>query len=477
MMNNNLLFDEIDKLIALSWMQEKQYVKYGEMEYALLGYNDLDIAKWESEHGKPIIDTRSNDYFSIQKIPKAIEAKKAQVSKEVHVSSALFQDRCGGAKPSLKQIMGSEYIMLLKSGTEANLIAADMLSHKNVPVYFDKHSHASTRGGFNMARGRMLLDKNLKADVENALYALEKTNTSKEEILALIQKPLLRVLESVGFYSFNHNDYDHLNERIKKHGPGIVYTEGLFSVYGDLLKPEIADIAKKHDCVLVLDESHSLFGTATSDLTINKTLPAKADILTASLSKAGCSLLGVIGLQPEFFEKRYMYLEKKLKRTLTDAERERAKLSLFNLFRRSIFYVFSNAPSDIEESGLLARINFLLENPERRTILLDKTKYIREKIKKAGIKLLSESPMMFFEIGSEPDAVEFRNFLIEQHGIIGSLYIPPATPINGAGVRTCVNYSICVDNEKVERFIHGIIDAHKKIKLDNKCRKKSELYL
>jgi CAI-1 autoinducer synthase len=268
-----------------------------------------------------------------------------------------------------------------------------------------------------------------------------------------------------------------LDEQIKKHGPGIVYTEGLFSVYGDLLKPEIAEIAKKHDCSLVLDESHSLFGTATSNLTINRNLPAKADILTASLSKAGCSLLGVIGLQPEFFEKRYIYLEKKLNRTLTDAERERAKLSLINLFRRSIFFVFSNAPSDIEEAGLQARINFLLQSPERRAILMDKTKYIREKIRNAGIKLLSESPMMFFEIGSEPDSVEFRNYLIEQHGIIGSLYIPPATPINGAGVRSCINYDICIDNEQFERFIYGIIDAHKKIKFDNTCRKKNELYL
>lgn len=169
-------------------------------------------------------------------------------------------------------------------------------------------------------------------------------------------------------------------------------------------------------------------------------------------------------------------MEKKLKRTLTDTERERAKLALFNLFRRSIFYVFSNAPSDIEESGLQARIDFLLQSPERRAILLDKTKYIREKIRNAGIKLLSESPMMFFEVGSEPDSVEFRNYLIEQHGIIGSLYIPPATPINAAGLRACVNYHICNDNEQVERFIYGIIDAHKKIKFDNKCRKKNELY-
>ncbi|RJP86523.1 MAG: aminotransferase class I/II-fold pyridoxal phosphate-dependent enzyme [Desulfobacteraceae bacterium] len=476
-MNKNLLYDEIDKLISLTWMQEKQYVKYGEMLYALLGYNDLDIAKWESEHGKPILDTRSNDYFSIQKLPKAVGAKISQVSKEIHVSSALFQDRQGGAKDSLKQIMGSEWILLLKSGTEANLIATEMLSHKNIPVYFDKHSHASTRGGFNMARGRMLIDKHLKADIEKALTALEKSNTPGDGIYGIIQKPLLRILESLGFYSFNHNDYDHLDEQIKKHGPGIVYTEGLFSVYGDLLKPEIAEISKKHDCALVLDESHSLFGTATSNLTINRNLPAKADILTASLSKAGCSLLGVVGLQPEFFEKRYVYLEKKLKRTLTDAERERARLSLINLFRRSLFIVFSNAASDIEESGLQARINFLLQSPERRAILLDKTKYIREKIRNAGIKLLSESPMMFFEVGSEPDSVEFRNYLIEQHGIIGSLYIPPATPINGAGVRLCVNYDICSDNEQVERFIYGIIDAHKKIKFDNKCRKNNELYL
>ena len=102
-MNKNLLFDEIDKLISLSWMQEKQFVKYGEMRYALLGYNDLDIAKWESEHGKPVLDTRPNDYFSIQKISKALEAKISQVPKEIHVSSPLFQDWQVGVKHSLKQ--------------------------------------------------------------------------------------------------------------------------------------------------------------------------------------------------------------------------------------------------------------------------------------------------------------------------------------------------------------------------------------
>jgi 7-keto-8-aminopelargonate synthetase-like enzyme len=75
--------------------------------------------------------------------------------------------------------------------------------------------------------------------------------------------------------------------------------------------------------------------------------------------------------------------------------------------------------------------------------------------------------MIFIDAGSQPQAVAFRNRLLED-GVMGSLYIPPATPRKGAGVRFVLNYDFCRNEEFVERFITAILTAKNEIKIKKK---------
>ena len=64
-------------------------------------------------------------------------------------------------------------------------------------------------------------------------------------------------------YSYAHNDCDALEEMLKahrgEHKYAVIVTEGLFSMDGNIPDlPRIIELKKKYDCMLLVDEAHSL---------------------------------------------------------------------------------------------------------------------------------------------------------------------------------------------------------------------------
>ncbi|GAA0650867.1 hypothetical protein GCM10010174_88260 [Kutzneria viridogrisea] len=58
---------------------------------------------------------------------------------------------------------------------------------------------------------------------------------------------------------FAHNDFEHLERTIGKHGPGLIAFDTLYSVTGDLCPlVEYVDLAEWTGCALIADESHAL---------------------------------------------------------------------------------------------------------------------------------------------------------------------------------------------------------------------------
>jgi 8-amino-7-oxononanoate synthase len=59
---------------------------------------------------------------------------------------------------------------------------------------------------------------------------------------------------------FNHNDADHLESLINTHNHNriIIAVEGIYSMSGDLLNPDIFDIADRYNAILIVDEAHSV---------------------------------------------------------------------------------------------------------------------------------------------------------------------------------------------------------------------------
>ncbi|AHI01699.1 hypothetical protein KALB_8342 [Kutzneria albida DSM 43870] len=58
---------------------------------------------------------------------------------------------------------------------------------------------------------------------------------------------------------FAHNDFEHLEHTIGKHGPGLIAFATLYGVTGDLCPlVEYVDLAERTGCALIADESHAL---------------------------------------------------------------------------------------------------------------------------------------------------------------------------------------------------------------------------
>ena len=77
---------------------------------------------------------------------------------------------------------------------------------------------------------------------------------------SLVQGALLSGAER---YSYAHNDCASLEEMLKKHRAehkyAVIVTEGLFSMDGNIPDlPRIIELKKKYNCMLLVDEAHSL---------------------------------------------------------------------------------------------------------------------------------------------------------------------------------------------------------------------------
>lgn len=110
------------------------------------------------------------------------------------------------------------------------------------------------------------------------------------------------VLSGATRYSYNHNDCDSLEEMLKKHRDNhkyaIIVTEGLFSMDGNIPDlPRLIEIKKKYDCMLMVDEAHSLGVLGKTGRGVREYFginPKDVDLWMSTLSKSMCGCGGFI---------------------------------------------------------------------------------------------------------------------------------------------------------------------------------------
>lgn len=110
------------------------------------------------------------------------------------------------------------------------------------------------------------------------------------------------VLSGAARYSYAHNDCDSLEEMLKKnranHKHAIIVTEGVFSMDGNIPDlPRIVELKKKYDCMLLVDEAHSLGVLGKTGRGVREYFglkPDDVDLWMSTLSKAMCGCGGFI---------------------------------------------------------------------------------------------------------------------------------------------------------------------------------------
>jgi 8-amino-7-oxononanoate synthase len=215
------------------------------------------------------------------------------------------------------------------------------------------------------------------------------------------------------FTRFAHNDPADLEAKLKnsKSNGKFIVLDAVFSMDGDITPlPEMIKLAKKHDALLMVDESHSLGVIGKNGLGIMEHFDIKdgVDIIMCSLSKFASITGGYIAARKEIID-------------------------MLRYFSRG--YVFS-APMPPGTAAAAHKTFEILElEPWRVHKLNDNIGYYLQALKKAGFNTgNSTTAIVPIIIGDEWYAYEISKKLFEA-GIYLMPILPPAVPAGTARMR------------------------------------------
>lgn len=214
---------------------------------------------------------------------------------------------------------------------------------------------------------------------------------------------------------YKHSDMDDLVEKLRANAGArrkLIWTDGVFSMEGAIARlPEILQIARDHDAIVVVDDSH---GTGVLGLTGRGTpehlgVLGDVDIITSTLGKA---LGGAAG-------------------GFTAGS---AALSDY-LTQRSRPQLFSNALPPTVAGSALQAVRFIEQHPERVARLRENTRYFREQITEAGFTPLpGETPIVPIIVGETALAIRMSDLLLDE-GVFATGFGFPVVPHGQARIR------------------------------------------
>jgi glycine C-acetyltransferase len=225
---------------------------------------------------------------------------------------------------------------------------------------------------------------------------------------------------------YRHGDLDDLVEKLRANKSAkrrLIWTDGVFSMEGSIAKlPELLQIAREHDAVVIVDDSHAtgVLGRTGRGTPEHFGLLGEVDVITSTLGKAlGGAAGGFVAGSS----------------ALCDMLTQRSRPQLF-----------SNALPPTVASSALASVRFIEEHPERVTRLRDNTRYFRERIVEAGLKpLAGETPIVPIIVGETADAIRMSDLLLDE-GVFATGFGFPVVPQGQARVRCQISAAHTTDD-------------------------------
>ena len=313
----------------------------------------------------------SNDYLCLSNHPEIVEAQMAVLTgkKRELLMSAIFLDSHSPQQRlqnKLADFLRFEAAIICQSGWAANVGLLQTIAGKDMPVYIDHFAHASLWDGIIFAKAHPVM--------------------------------------------FRHNHMESLKKKIQKYGSGIILVDSVYSTIGTVAQlRRIAELAQEYECILVVDESHSLgtHGYQGRGLVHEWGLSDKVDFITASLAKTFAGRAGLIACS-EKFARYFPY--------------------------SSHPAIFSSALLHSEIAALDATLNVIKKAHTRRKKLFNNAQYLRDELIRNGHSIASQSQIIALETGSEEKTEEVRDIL-ESRGVFGAVFCRPATGKNHAIIR------------------------------------------
>lgn len=351
--------------------------------------------------GADALHLSSNDYLAIARHPDIIGSMAKtllQNGNGLLMSAVFLHGDCPQLQfeSRLATFMHAESGVLCQSGYAANTGLIQSIASAQTPVYLDMMAHMSLWEGVRSAGAAPI--------------------------------------------AFRHNDAAHLEQQILRYGQGVVLVDSVYSTTGSVCPlVEIADVCDMHECVFVVDESHSLgtHGPHGAGLVVELGIESRVAFRTASLAKAFAGRAGFITCPVDFQE--YFKCE-------------------------SNPAIFSSTLLPHEISGLDATLSVIERSDERRARLVSSAAWLRQRLTELGYNLNgSESQIIGLEAGTEQRTIVLRDAL-QARGIFGSVFCAPATPRNRSLIRLSIHAGL--SDAEVERIASVCRDIRDEVELD-----------
>ena len=218
---------------------------------------------------------------------------------------------------------------------------------------------------------------------------------------------------------YKHGDLDDLVDKLKANKAAkrrLIWTDGVFSMEGSIAKlPELVQIARDHDAVLIVDDSHAtgVLGATGRGTPEHFGLMGEIDVITSTLGKAIGGAAGGFVAGPV---------------ALCDMLTQRSRPQLF-----------SNALPPPVASSALAAVEFIEAHPERVRQLHQNARHFRASLIEAGLKPLEgETPIIPIIVGETADAIRMSELLLDE-GIFVTGFGFPVGPHGTARLRCQVS--------------------------------------
>jgi 8-amino-7-oxononanoate synthase len=216
-------------------------------------------------------------------------------------------------------------------------------------------------------------------------------------------------------FKFRHNDMADLEAKLQRaHDTRskMIIVDGVFSMEGDLCDlPKLVELKNRYGTRLMVDDAHGLgvFGDNGRGTAEHFGLESEVDLTMGTFSKSLATVGGFIAGPAQVIE-------------------------FIRHHARS--QIFSAATPPPMAAAVIAALEIVKREPERREQLWGNTRYMKRELKTLGFDTgNSDSPVIPIVIGDEVTTFTMAKRLQEE-GVFANAIVPPAVPQSEAMIRT-----------------------------------------
>jgi 8-amino-7-oxononanoate synthase len=215
---------------------------------------------------------------------------------------------------------------------------------------------------------------------------------------------------------FNHCDLDHLDRLLTRRPDRgkLIIVDGVFSMEGNIADvPGLVRVAQRHGAALAIDDAHSVgvLGPRGEGTSHHYGMQDEVDLIVGTFSKSLASIGGFVA---------------------------GSETVIHYLKHHSRPLIFTAALPPANTAGVLAALEVMLAEPERREHLWANTRRLQDGLRSLGFDIgPTQTPIVPVLIGTLENTFVFWRRLFDS-GVFTNPVVPPAVPPDQCRLRTSV---------------------------------------